>query len=169
MGIDIYMEWPKQTEAEKKAQITGFSATHGHKGYLREAYHGGPYVTKFLVKEAFEAENAEAQIPAKVLRERLPAAVMLATYRNHVVYEEPDPAFDNIHDALTAVFAETKRTDNEGAEIAAKMVGEQLRAAEELIKQRKLPDYCLSYVDFVELAEKVEAKLGQPVTIIASY
>ena len=56
-------------------------------GYLRENYHGGPYVTRYLVREAFEVEEHEAAIPAAVLRERLPAAVMLAIYRDHVVYD----------------------------------------------------------------------------------
>ena len=51
-------------------------------GYLRENYHGGPYVTRYLVREAFEAEEHEVAIPAAVLRERLPAAVMLAIYRD---------------------------------------------------------------------------------------
>ena len=54
MGIDIYAEWDGMSEAEKTAQITGFSAEHGHVGYLREAYHGEPYATKVLVPEAFE-------------------------------------------------------------------------------------------------------------------
>ena len=51
-------------------------------GYLRENYHGGLYVTRYLVREAFEAEKHEVAIPAAVLRERLPAAVMLAIYRD---------------------------------------------------------------------------------------
>ena len=55
MGIDIYMEWDNMTEEDKHAQLTGFSIEHGHVGYLREAYHGNPYVTRFLLKEAFES------------------------------------------------------------------------------------------------------------------
>ena len=65
MGIDIYPTWQGQTEAESNAQSTGFSAVHGHVGYLREAYHGGPYVTKYLVAEAFAAPTHEAAIPAR--------------------------------------------------------------------------------------------------------
>jgi hypothetical protein len=42
MGIDIYAEWRGQTDAESDAQVAGFSGVHGHVGYLREAYHGGP-------------------------------------------------------------------------------------------------------------------------------
>ena len=48
MGIDVYMRWEGITPAQQEAQITGFCATAGGVGYLREAYHGGPYVTKFL-------------------------------------------------------------------------------------------------------------------------
>ena len=54
MGIDIYMDWDNQTEEEKKAQLTGFDIGAGSVGYLREAYHGSPYATHYLVKEAFE-------------------------------------------------------------------------------------------------------------------
>jgi hypothetical protein len=67
-------------------QVTGFSAERGHVGYLREAYHGGPYVTKYLVAEAFAAQGREAAIPAATLRERLPTAVLMHIYREHKLY-----------------------------------------------------------------------------------
>ena len=51
MGIDLYARWDGMTEAEAEAQITGFSITAGSVGYLREAYHGGPYVTAWLAPE----------------------------------------------------------------------------------------------------------------------
>lgn len=54
MGIDIYAKWDGKTEAEYEAQITGFDTTAGSAGYLREAYHGGPYVTNWLMPEAFQ-------------------------------------------------------------------------------------------------------------------
>jgi len=88
MGIDIYMVWEGMTKEQKEAQITGFCATAGGVGYLREAYHGSPYVTKFLVAEAFQAPKCEAQIPAKVLRERLPEAMRLAIQRAKRIYRE---------------------------------------------------------------------------------
>lgn len=87
MGIDIYMKWEGQTEAEKKQQLMGFSVEHGHVGYLREAYHGEPYATQFLLKEAFEAEDCQAQIPAAVLRERLEETLKLAIQREENLYE----------------------------------------------------------------------------------
>ena len=71
MGIDVYLEWENMDEEEKQAQATGFSITSGNVGYLREAYHGGPYATRILVREAFDADNCRAAIPAAVLRERL--------------------------------------------------------------------------------------------------
>jgi hypothetical protein len=49
MGIDIYMRWKGQTDEETQAQFVGFSVVHGHVGYLREAYHGAPYATKYGV------------------------------------------------------------------------------------------------------------------------
>ena len=88
MGIDIYARWNGITEQEKKKQFTGFSVEAGKVGYLREAYHGEPYVTKCLLKEAFESQSDEAKIPAKVLRERLPAVILLVIERNRRVYKE---------------------------------------------------------------------------------
>src|SRR5688572_29640082 len=85
MGIDIYARWEGQNEEEQKAQYTGFDINSGHVGYLREAYHGKPYATRYLLQESFA--TGEANIPAATLRERLPATIMIATYRNHLLYE----------------------------------------------------------------------------------
>lgn len=87
MGIDIYMRWPKQTEEEQKAQYTGFDTTAGKVGYLREAYHGAPYATRILCPEAFEAEDAEAKIPAATLRKRLPAVIQTHIERQKTLYQ----------------------------------------------------------------------------------
>lgn len=177
MGIDIYMQWPDQTEAEKEAQITGCSVEAGNVGYLREAYHGGPYVTLFLVPEAFNAKNRRARIGASKLRARLPEAVALALYRNHVVYEQGnDPsridldgtdAAAALNSALTATFAEIECL-KAGAE-PIKLTAEAQRAINEKIEGRALPAYALAFADFVTLAEKMEAKTGKPVTVRASY
>lgn len=124
MGIDIYMRWDDQTEDEKEAQYTGFSIDHGHVGYLREAYHGGPYATQVLVPEAFEADECVAEIPASILRSRLADATQTVIERSKKVYK-------------------TTITKNDPS--------------------------VQSFVDFVELAEKIETKTGKPVTVIASY
>ena len=86
MGIDIYAKWRGQTNEEADAQITGFSVVDGHVGYLREAYHGSPYATKYLVAEPFESSTGEAEIPASILHERLPETIRLAKERERVVY-----------------------------------------------------------------------------------
>ena len=91
MGIDIYARWKGQTEAEEQAQNTGFSTMHGHVGYLREAYHGEPYATQYLVAEAFE--NGRAEIPAAVLRERLPKTLTLVEERERTIYENDDEQY----------------------------------------------------------------------------
>jgi hypothetical protein len=69
MGIDIYIRWKGQTDEEIEAQfegLSGYSIVHGHVGYLREAYHGEPYATKYLVREAFKGLN-RCRIPAAVV------------------------------------------------------------------------------------------------------
>jgi hypothetical protein len=88
MGIDIYAEWDGMSDAEKKAQVTGFSVEHGHLGYLREAYHGEPYATRVLVPESFETGRAE--IPAATLWERLPETLKIAEQRERELYGETD-------------------------------------------------------------------------------
>lgn len=90
MGIDIYAEWKGQTKEEKEAQVTGFSVVHGNVGYLREAYHGEPYATRFLVREAFESKTGRAAICANVLRARLPETLDLVEERQREVYNETD-------------------------------------------------------------------------------
>ena len=88
MGIDIYMRWDGMTEGDRDKQRTPFDATVGDVGYLREAYHGGPYATKYLVEEAFENGAGDVHIPAKKLRERLPLTKDIVIQRAKEVYEE---------------------------------------------------------------------------------
>lgn len=170
MGIDIYTSWKGQNEVEEKKQITGFDITAGNKGYLREAYHGGPYVTKYLVQEAF---RADAKISAKVLRERLPCAVLMAMFREKKIYGKGTGAvvikdFATIADSLKKVF-EIDMKDGSHEEFEKDLTKYQIEYAELRIKNRDLPDYALSFVEFVELCELKEKETGEPVEVHASY
>ena len=89
MGIDIYARWKNQTPKQKKKQITGFSVEHGNVGYLREAYRGEHFATRYLCREAFGKSN-EAKIPAKLLRERLPRALKVVEQRERTIYKQTD-------------------------------------------------------------------------------
>jgi hypothetical protein len=92
MGIDVYVLWQGMTEAEREAQSR--CDARGAQGWLRENYHDGKKFTPRLFREAFEAPTWDgegeppegdyfdaranggyAQIPAAVLRERLPVAL----------------------------------------------------------------------------------------------
>ena len=88
MGIDIYMRWDGMTEEDREKQYTGFDATVGEVGYLREAYHGGPYATHYLVEVAFEDGADDVHIPAKELRKRLPLTKEIVIQRFRDVYKE---------------------------------------------------------------------------------
>lgn len=93
MGIDIYARWKTMSDKDQDKQYTGFSIHAGDVGYLREAYHGDPYATKYFVQECFEDNMetpGETQIPAKTLRERLPETLALAREREQVVYDVTD-------------------------------------------------------------------------------
>ncbi len=89
MGIDIYARWVGQTKADEDAQVTGFSIAHGHVGYLREAYHGGPYATHVLVPEAFDHKRfpSGAPIPAADLRARLAETLRVAEERERAAHQ----------------------------------------------------------------------------------
>jgi hypothetical protein len=171
MGIDIYATWRGQSEAEEQAQVTGFSAVHGHAGYLREAYHGGPYVTKYFVSEAFDAPEHEAAIPAQVLRERLPTAVLMHIYREQKLYGEGrDPSrieLGQLSATLTNVFRNEIPEDAHTA-FAASLSPESIAHAKNLIESGILADTAKSFVDFMELCERKERDQGVPCTIVAS-
>lgn len=184
MGIDVYMHWHEQSEEEKDAQFTGFSVVSGNAGYLREAYHGGPYVTHYLVAEAFEDHNHEdgPQISAAVMRSRLPVAVSLSLLRAATVYGEDscpgvinidNEGLDSVMEMVKGALAEAERvgtTAGETESVALEgMPDGLLDAVSSKIVSRDLPDYALSFVDFVELAERKEKELGKPVRVYASY
>lgn len=178
MGIDIYAKWRGQSKTEEQAQYTGYATDAGKVGYLREAYHGSPYVTKFLLKEAFDSKGS-AKIPAHILRERLPATVLLSLFREKNVYgaEAPEVGKYNIeHDGdMTALVEGLKNvfnnemTDNSHEEIAKAFDEESLKSGQRLIDLGTLPVATQSFVDFVVLCEKKEKELGEPCEIIASY
>jgi hypothetical protein len=114
MGIDIYARWKGQTEAERTAQYSGFFATQGHIGYLREAYHGEPYATKYLCAEAFEF--GRAAIPASVLRERLSHTLALADERERVLYFSTAQEIEAIKQTYRDFVELCERKENETGE-----------------------------------------------------
>ena len=83
-GIDVCAHWRGKTLPEERAQITGHSVAHGHVGYLRESYDGGPYATLILVPEALERD---AEVSAGLLRARLPLVLLAAKERQARVYQ----------------------------------------------------------------------------------
>ena len=169
MGIDIYAKWKNQSKEEEKAQFTGFSTVAGSVGYLREAYHGEPYVTHYLVEESFKEDGAK--IPAKVLRERLPAAVMLSIVREAKLYsKERDKIRIEDTGKLLNIILDIFNSPKTGhKEIVEQFTPETLKHVERMIEEKILPKYAQSFVDFVELCEKKEKETGEPCVIEASY
>lgn len=174
MGIDVYLKWKNMDQKAEKAQITGWSTIAGNHGYLREAYHGGPYATRILCREAFESETCEAQIPAAVLRERL----------THVT--EPARGCEGGDLAamlITALFGSlTDENGNlpDGAKVMGTHSGdpttEPMTVEEAVIMRNErlyggegTDEVLQSFRDFVALAERKERETGEPCTIYASY
>jgi hypothetical protein len=172
MGIDIYARWNGQSTAEQDAQLTGFSIEAGDVGYLREAYHGGPYVTKYLVAEAFEAPEGEAAIRAKTLRERLAAAVLMHMYREHTIYGQgKNPAvidLAKLPEALLNVHSK-EVGDLSHRDFVAALKPESIETAKQLIENDMLSPSAKAFVDFVTLCERKEHETGTPCIITASY
>lgn len=170
MGIDIYLEWENMDADSKKAQVTGFCTTAGAAGYLREAYHGGPYATRILVREAFEADECSAQIPAAVMKERLTCVT------------EPTAAYNGGHYMSAAIVELMSQSGNFVAPESGRVRDDTTRpmTVYEAIVERYtslypedaaeyIPRIMQSFYDFVALAEQKEKQTGKPCTVIASY
>ena len=117
MVIDIYAEWRGQTKREHSAIVTEwFSTGGGGVGYLREAYHGEPYATRFLFAEAFDSETATAQIPAAQLRANLPKALELVEERARKIYNATDEEVENEKQSFRDFVALCERKEKETGE-----------------------------------------------------
>ena len=124
MGIDIYMRWDGMTEDDRQKQYTGFDATVGEVGYLREAYHGSPYATHYFVQEAFEDEEYDGvAIPSDTLLQRVPLAVDIHIQRHKEIYKE-----------------DVKKEDK-----SARAFGEFAKLVQDLERQGKNPKIRASY------------------------
>lgn len=174
MGIDVYLKWTDQSEEEMRGQITGFRS-NGRAGYLREAYHGGPYPSHILCREAFESETCEAEIPAAVMRERLTsvtepargvsggdaAAQLIMQMLMLAQTVSDDPAL-RIFGSHTG----DARTDPMTVEEAARM---RIANVYPDTEPDEIEHYVQMYRDFVRLAELKERETGHPCTVYASY
>ena len=168
MGIDIYLEWDGMAEDEKKSQATGFSITSGNVGYLREAYHGGPYATRILVREAFEAPNCRAQIPATTLRERL-TSLTEPDYKatgGHKMAAALINAFNELGVDCDADGVQPDVTRPMSVEAA---VRERMRRLYPTEPPAFVEQVVQSFRAFVALAEEKEKQTGKHCTVLASY
>jgi hypothetical protein len=133
-------------------------------------------VTKYLVSEAFESAEGVAAIPAEVLLDRLPAAVLMSMYREHKVYGGPDPAVLNVdRNDLAALgravldIIQREAPDQSHKAFAGTLTPASLATAKRLIDAGALAPVQKSFVDFAELCARKEAETGEPCLIIASY
>lgn len=176
MGIDIYLEWDGITEEDKKQQYAcGFSITGGKTGYLREAYHGEPYATQILVREAFEADNCRAEISAATMRERLTHVTepaygktgghQVAQAVGELIREVVEAHADEGYAFEGLVPAGSGQTSPMTVEEAVTLRARKLYNADET----EIENTVQSFRDFVTLAEQKERETGKPCTVYASY
>ena len=181
MGIDIYARWEGQTEAEKEAQYTGFSTTAGAVGYLREAYHGGPYVTQWLMPEAFspdlggrtlaEATGAVQALVRGIGEAATAAGAVVEGLTAETLPESPPDGY--LVDECEVVGDEDK---GYMVRIPAAILERRLPLCLEIaeIRLRKVyqedlsPEERQSYVDFVGLIRRLEDEGKRP-AIYASW
>ncbi len=117
MGIDIYAHWKNQTEDERTAQSSEWlSARAGSAGYLREAYHGSPYATPFLCREAFHAKSFEARIPAATLRKRLAETLAIVEARERALYQSSNEEIEQAQQSYRDFVALCERKETETGE-----------------------------------------------------
>ena len=115
MGIDIYAMWKGQSVEERRQQTSqGFSMVAGNVGYLREAYHGAPYATRFLCSEAFG--TGQAQIPASFLRERLPRTLALVEERERKLYQAKHSEIEEVKQSFRDFVSLCERKEQETGE-----------------------------------------------------
>ena len=168
MGIDIYLEWDGMAEEEKKSHATGFSVTSGDVGYLREAYHGGPYATKILCREAFESETCRAAIPAEILRERL-THVTEPAYTENVGHDMVMQMMSMFKDMGVQIVGGPIERDTTAPMTVEEAVRERQRSVYGGDNAEQTEQVVQAFRDFVSLAEQKERETGKPCTIYASY
>lgn len=176
MGIDVFLEWDGMNDEDQKQQAEhGLTLTGGHAGYLREAYHGDPYATQILVREAFEADDCRAQIPAAVMRERMTrvtepaygktgghrAAQVVGQAIRDLVEESGDPEMQ-VSTVIPQGSGQTlPMTVEEAIELRARTI---YNASDE-----EIAEVTESFWNFVRLAEQKERETGKPCTVFAWY
>lgn len=177
MGIDIYLKWPGMTDKDRENQITGYCTTAGNTGYLREAYHGGPYATKILVREAFEASECEAQIPAATMRMRLTCVTepargveggdMIAMLLPELLKKMHAGSGENEEPVtISGVHSGNVHTAPMSVEEAIRLRCNSLYPED---GEEYIYEVTKSFREFVALAERKEKETGEPCTVIASY
>ncbi len=135
MGIDIYLDWDDMTGEERAARLTGFNVEADAVGYLREAYHGGPYGTEVLMPEAFAVvhegikfgtytspqtghamgvSDYGVQIPAHVLVGRLEATAGAVITRQREVYNTESGPDDPVVQSFVDFVKLVSRLETEG-------------------------------------------------------
>lgn len=153
MGIDVFLSWDGMTKEDREKQYTGFDTTMGRVGYLREAYHGGPYATRLMLPEAFAAD--EQDCPEHTGRK----GCHDYPFWGEEKHEGCECIERGVHiptDVLIGRLEETCET--------------VIRRAKEVYKEDIGPDdpTVKSFIDFVRLAEKLERE-GKETFIYASF
>jgi len=170
MGIDVYLRWDDIDEEDIEKQYTGWevSGKAGRAGYLREAYHGGPYATEFLVAEAFEGSDPrQMSIFVRNLANMLGADWTVGEYPDNVqgiTVPHPDVHKDEVED-WGSVYRYPAKVLRERLEVAQEIARIRYKR---IYKTSDASEMTLALEGFVELAEEVEEQGKGPPYIAVS-
>jgi len=156
MGIDVYT-----AINGKLAHHTGEDPKDwtydGVHGYLRESYGGGPFATAILLPEAFltesNSDHCSEWLGQKVKKELPLRVISLLLYADE---EAPYLAVEYPAAILRKRLAKTLSTVVK----RYKGFGIELEKGNPVLQQ---------FIDFVELAERVERETGQPIAVHISW
>lgn len=174
MGIDIYI---LDNENDKDNW-----RVHDCRAYLRESYHGGPYATRILCREAFDADNQTAEIPAEILRERLThvtepsnqsfdhmGALVSMIEKMMTGPNPPEESFGFTLDAETIEEHKNKMADNTHPMSVEEAVRKRYRLVYPDCSENDIEAAVNRFREFVAFAENRERETGKPCKIYASY
>lgn len=174
MGIDIYASWHGMTYKERKAQYTGFRTDAGSVGYLREAYHGGTYVTRYLVEEAFDVQEVECICDQNAIALKLKVMDRLGEDANIPKEQVQEARVAIRHDGEDPDCVACRGVPIDSTTLLARLPTTLWMAVkrerEVYGNETTVDEYpALAYTEFVALAVDKQRQTGHPIRVVASY
>ncbi len=109
MGYDIYLKWKGQTSEESDKQITGYSITAGHVGYLRASYGWADMIRVFEILFKGQWESHENILTASEIAKNLKLAKRLPEWKK-IKKEDGARVMQSVEDFVKLAVQKEKET-----------------------------------------------------------